>query len=507
MGGMPASLKLSLGVNLVGRAWAGAVAFLATPVYLHWLGRENFGLVAFCLLLQAVLGFVSAGLSDSANRKTSAVEKNGPAAVVEQQFAFIHLAWLVGLGLGVILAALSGWLARYWLRLDHVGADAAEHAIQLMAVVMALQVPIDLYVGIFLGARRHVTANFALAGNATLRALVTAGVVIFIAPTVTAFFLAQISASLVTVVICHAALRRGARGQAKPAWRATWPNVRASLHFSTGMTAVAFTGMLLGLADRIVLSRFLRLDEFGVYSVAVTLANLLYFLISPVSATYYPEFSRCIAGEQKERLVQLYHQACQCIAVLVFPAGMILVFFGREVLGLWTLNAAIAAEAAPVVALLVAVRMIGALNTIPYALQFAHGWFSLVLGSNVAAIILLLPVLCYLAVHFGAIGAATGYLVIALPFLGWIVWRMHRRLLQGEAGRWWWRDTAPSLGLAALLAGAWKYLEPGGLLRSGQLLWLGLASGVTLALVVFANPTFREQGVRFFRGPKTPQPA
>src|ERR1700690_438866 len=33
MAAMPASLKLSLGANLVGRSWAGAIAFLATPVY------------------------------------------------------------------------------------------------------------------------------------------------------------------------------------------------------------------------------------------------------------------------------------------------------------------------------------------------------------------------------------------------------------------------------------------------------------------------------------------
>ena len=503
MGGMRASLKLSLGVNLVGRTWAVAVAFLATPIYLHWLGRENFGLVAFCLLLQAVLGFVSAGLSDSANRKTSAVEKDGPAAVVEQQFAFLHLAWLVGLGLGVVVAGLSGWLAHHWLQLDQIGAGSAQRAILLMAVVMALQVPIDLYIGIFLGARHHVAANFALAGTATMRALVSVGAVIFIAPTITVFFIAQIAASLIAVVVCHVALRRGARGQAKPAWRTTWSNVRASLDFSRGMTAVTFSGMLLGLADRIVLSRFLRLDEFGVYSIAVTLANLLYFLISPVSATFYPEFSRCIAQEQKDRLIQLYHQACQCIAVLVLPAGKILVFFGREVLGVWTLNSAIATEAAPVVALLVAVRMIGALNTIPYAVQFAHGWFSLVLGSNVAAIILLLPVLCYLAIHFGAIGAATGYLVIALPFLGWMVWRLHRRFMQGEAAHWWWRDTAPSLALSAVVAGGVKYLEPGGLMRTGQLLWLGFASASTLLIVAVANPTFRDQGRRFFRGPRT----
>ena len=494
---MRVSLKMALGLNLTGRFWAGAASFLATPLYLHWLGRENFGLVGFCLLLQAVLGFVSSGLADSANRKTAAAEKDGPASMAQEQRVFLHLAWLLGLGVGLVLAGFSGWLARHWLVLDHVAPDTAQRAIQLMALLIALQTPIDLFTGIFLGARRHVAANLTLAGNATLRALLTTGALIFVEPTIEAFFAAQLATSLITILVCYAVLRRGSLGPVRVTWRMTWVDLRASFHSSRGMTAIAFTTVVLGLADRIVLSRFLRLDEFGVYSLAVTLANLLYFLISSVSATFYPEFSRSLAQGAHGKLAELYHQACQCMAVLVFPAGCIMIFFSREVLDLWTHNGAIAAEAAPVVAVLVATRMIGALNTIPYALQYAHGWTSLILGFNTTAIVVLLPLLCYLAIQLGAIGAALGYLVISLPFLAGIVWRMHRRLLRGEAAAWLWCDTAPSLGLAVLIAGAWKYVEPVGFTRGGQLLWIGVASATTLGLVLLANPTARAQGGKF----------
>jgi O-antigen/teichoic acid export membrane protein len=490
---MPGSLKFSLGLNFAGRFWAGAVAFLATPVYLHWLGRESFGLVGFCLLLQAILGFVSAGLADAANRETAAAAQNGTAAVAAQQLAFMRLAWLVGLGLGGVVAGLSGMLARHWLTLDQVGADSAQRAIQLMAALMALQIPIDLYVGVFLGARRHLAANLAMAGGATLRAVVTVAALAFVEPTIKAFFLAQIAASLLTAAACHVALRRGAPGEARPTWQTTWSKLRASFQFSAGMTAIAFTSMLLGQADRIVLSRILRLDEFGVYSIAVTLANLLYFLISPVQAVYYPELSRCIVQKQREPLTELYHQACQFMAVLVFPTGLIMAFFSRDVLGWWTFSATVAAEAAPVVAVLVAVRMIGGLNTMPYALQFAHGWISLVLGSNTAAIVVLLPVLCYLALQWGAMGAALGYLLIGLPFLGWIVWRMHRRMLPGELSRWIWRDTMPSFAVALVVAGAGKFFEPSGLAPAGRFLWVALASAISLGAVVLANAFMRSQ--------------
>jgi O-antigen/teichoic acid export membrane protein len=490
---VPRSLKKSLGLNFAGRIWAGVVSFLATPLYLHLLGREAYGLVGFGLLLQVVLGFFGVGLADSANRVAASPERDGKTAVATRLFMLVRLAWVTGLGLGVILASASGWLARHWLTLETLSPENATLSIRLMAALIALQVPVNLYVGVFLGSRRTLAANLIFAGGMTMQSLITIGALLSIAPTVEVFFAAQVVALFITAVAAHLLFREKILDRGAPAERMTWARVRASFLSSAGMTGVAFTGMILGQADRIILSRTLRLDDFALYSIAVALANSLYFLIGPVQTSYYPEFSRCIAPEHRSELAGLYHQACQRMAVLVLPFGAILAIFSREVLELWTSNPDVAKHAALMVSLLVAVRVIGAMNTMPYSLQFSHGWFGLVMGTNAAAIALLLPVLYLLAVRFGGVGAAGGYLLVALPFLGWIVWRMHRRLLPGELGRWIWRDTGPSLVLAVALVGLWKLAEPAGLARLGSFLWIASAGVSTFAIVAFANPSLRAQ--------------
>ena len=472
------------------------MSFIATPLYLHWLGVEAYGLVGFYLLLQGVTGFFSAGLTDAANREIAAQEALGGEQVLAKWAGFGRAAWLLGLTLGLAVAAGSGWLATHWLTLDRVSIASARHAILLMAALLALQVPLDFYVGALLGSRRHVPANLVLAGTATIRA--GAGVLglALWAPTAEVFFWSQLLASLAMVLVCEGSLRPAGAG-----WRgaAPWSSLRASFRFSAGMTAVAFTGMILSQADKVVLSRALRLEEFGLYSLATTLANLLYFLIGPVQAAYYPEFTRRVAPAQVEPLTALYHQACQRMAVLVMPAGAVLLFFARDLLALWTARPDFAEKAAPVVMFLVGARLIGAVNTMPYTLQFAHGWTSLVVKSNLAAVVLFVPLLYLLAMREGAVGAAAGYFLLSLPFLGVIVWRMHRRLLPGELGRWLWRDTLPPLVLALGVAGAWRLLQPAGLAPAGRWLWLALASAFTLGLVVLANPATRGQVAALWR--------
>ena len=487
---MAVSLKASLGVNFAGRFWAGIVGFIATPLYLKWLGVEAYGLVGFYLLLQAVTGFFGAGLTSAANREIAAESPRAGGNLAAKLVGFGRTAWALGLILGLGVGLSSEWLATHWLTVDRISPDAARRSILLMAPLLALQVPLDFYVGALQGMHRPALANLTMAGTATARALAGVLGLIFWTPTIETFFWSQLLASLGLVLACELWVRPVGHW-----WRGPmpWANLRQSFRFSAGMTAVAFTGMVLSQTDRVVLSRALRLEDFALYALATTLANLLYNLIAPVQATYYPEFSRQVAASQSSRLAAIYHQACQRMAVVVMPAGAVMLFFARDLLALWTGRPDYAAKAAPAVMLLVGSRMISGLNSLPYALQYAYGYTSLVLKTNLVSIGVFIPLLYVLAQKFGAVGAAGGYLLLSLPFLVVIVWRTHRRLLPGEAGRWLWQDTAPPLGLALLTAGIMKWLQPADLNRPGQLLWLLLASATTLGLVVAVNPASRAQ--------------
>ncbi len=494
---MASPLNSALAVNFAGRLVMGMVSLVVTPLYLHLLGAEGFGLIGCYLLAQAILGFASAGLADAANREAARAQRSGLGSGALHGYAVI--AGGVGLAVGALLAAASGLIATHWLSLSVLSPATVRESLCWIAVLIGLQVPFDFFVGVCLGSQRYVAANAMLAGTALVRAV--AGVIVLqhYAANLPMFFISQaivllgamLWAAVDFVRILPASSSVTMLEELRVAWRVP-----------AGLTAVAFTGMLLGQLDRLVVSRTLSLEDFGYYSVATTLANTLYFLIGPIQAAYFPEFSRHTGVDDQARLEQLYHEGCQRMAVVVIPVGMILVFFSRDVIVLWTSRAAVADMIAPVVAFLVGARLVGALNTLPYSLQFAHGWTSLVLGANLVALGTLAPGVIFLAGSFGATGAAAGYFLLSLPFLAFILWRTHRRLLPGAARRWLLRDTGPSLVAALLVAGTARLMQPAELQPGIRLAWLLAASAATLLVTVSLHAPSRDAVARWLRLPR-----
>jgi hypothetical protein len=113
------------------------------------------------------------------------------------------------------------------------------------------------------------------------------------------------------------------------------------------------------------------------------------------------------------------------------------------------------------------------------------------LTANLVAAATLAPGVMLLAQVRGAAGAAQGYFVLSLVFLAVIVWQLHRRLLPGEGGRWFWRDNLPYLLVSFFCAGVGKLAQPAGLSPGLRLAWLVGVSLFTLTVTVCVNTSMR----------------
>jgi hypothetical protein len=135
------------------------------------------------------------------------------------------------------------------------------------------------------------------------------------------------------------------------------------------------------------------------------------------------------------------------MAALIWPVTGVFVYFAPQLLGLWTGDAQTADQTAPIVRLLLVGTALNGMMHVPYALQLAHGWTSLNLRLNVMLIALLVPGLAFAVQYWGATGAAAVWAILNMLYVLLGVPLTHRRLLTGEAGRWFFR------GLVVPLAG------------------------------------------------------
>lgn len=445
--------------NFAGTGWNAAVTLALVPFYLHVLGAEGFGLVGFFTTLSSVLWLFDLGLSTTLNRELASMKPSGSQAFrardLVKTLATLYWGFAALLALTVMLSA--PWLASRWLQPESLAVESVTSSIRLMALVIGLQFPFAIYAGGLLGIHRHVALNGVIVAAVTVRGVVTVLVLTLVSSTVEAFFICQLAAWALQTAATRAALLRYLPAETDSGKFRT-EQLRRLARFAIGITVITAAGALLTQIDKIVLSRLLSLQDFGYYVLASTLATGLSVIAAPFFASIFPRFTQLVSNGEEELLRLTYHQTAQRLSLLVLPAAVVLALFPREILMLWTGSGDIAVRSAPLLTLLSVGFAANAVMHIPYALQLAHGWTRLALSLNVAGVIFLVPLSILGARQFGGMGTATVWLALNLLYVSAGVPLMHRRLLRGEAGRWYLQDVGVPLAIALLIAVPARFL-------------------------------------------------
>ncbi len=75
-------LRTNVFANFLGRFSGLTLGLLFTPLYIHYLGIEAYGLIGFYLTLQGSMTFLEMGLSRACNREISRLSGQGKAGIV-----------------------------------------------------------------------------------------------------------------------------------------------------------------------------------------------------------------------------------------------------------------------------------------------------------------------------------------------------------------------------------------------------------------------------------------
>jgi O-antigen/teichoic acid export membrane protein len=479
------ALRRDTFANLVGRGWAALAGLVFVPVYIKLLGVEAYGLVGFAATLQVGISLLDVGLATTLNRelaraqsgtrgeesRTDAQQRRDLVRTLEVPY------WIAALAIVAFVELTAPTIAQRWLHPDRLPTESVANAIRLIGLTIALQFPFTLYEGGLLGMGRQVVLNALLVIGATLRFGAVIGVLVWISPTVEAFFVWQVAITAIqTMVGAWLLWSKLPEGTTRAHFR--WNVLAGIWRFAAGMAGVTLTAVALTHMDKLVLSKLLTLTEFGYYTLAAAATGVLYMLFLPLFQAVFPRFSQLVALGDNRPLSLLYHRSAQAMGVLVIPAATVFALFAREIMLLWTRSPEAAEATRVVVALFAIGTALHGLTNIPYALQLAAGWTRLALYTNVVAIIVLLPAIIVLAGRYGVVGAGIVWVALNVGYATIGVGIMHRRLLRGELTRWYVADVGLPLVASVAAAALVRVAVP----TPSSL--LGLAATVTGAIVV-----------------------
>ena len=484
-----AALRRNILANYLGQIWMAAMAVIFLPQYLHILGGEAFGLVGLMLSFQAILQLFDFGIGGATNRELARRAHTPALGDTSRDLVRTSevMIWLLAAAVALLMWLASSLLANHWLHLRSITPGQAGTAIAIMGVAIALLWPSTFYANCLSGLERQPQLNATLAVFATLR---YAGVlpVLWVLPSIEAFLcwhaLVGAAQSLVTAWMVWRYLPPGQR----PA-RFTRKAWQESRRFAGGLFAIGVLALGVSQVDRLVLTSLRPLEEMGYYTLALSVAAGLGRMVQPMFNALYPRFSRQVAQHDSAGLLELYHLSSQYLAVVIASVAAVLVVFAHDLLFLWTGDADLVTKVAPALKLLVLGSALNGLMNIPYALQLAHGWTRLAAGLNAVSLALGVPLCMWAVARYGMEGAALPWLLANLiSVVVGIPW-MHRRLLPGQALRWYLQDNLPPIVAGVGVALTLHALLPTLTRNMAGLAWLGLAGGTTLlACALAASP-------------------
>lgn len=470
------------------------MSFAFIPIYINYLGIEAYGLIGIYALLQTWLGLLDMGMTPTLSREMARFMGGGHDAVSIRDllrtiegiagFAAICMVWGVW--------AASGWLASDWLQAGNLSTDAVAKAFSIMGLVAGLRFFSNIYGNAIIGLQRQVLSNFWNAIFATVRGVGAVGILVWVSPTIEAFFLWQAVVSIMTLLslagLTYRLLPCGERGG-----RFSWLALRSVWRFAGGIMTQLLLTLLLTHVDKILLSRMLTLSEYGRYTLAATAAGALYMLITPIVIAWYPKLTELYTKDDQNGLIAIFHKGAQLVTVIASSAALVVMLFAQTLLQLWTRDLELATAVAPLLSVMIFGNLIKGFMWMPYHTQLAHGWTGLAIRVDSVAVLLVIPAILWVVPRWGALGAA--WIGVSLNIACMIVTAqiMYRRILVKEKWSWLINDILMPLLVAFLAAITTRAVfgQPEGIFE--QLAVLIFAASFTLTAAILAGDITRKQ--------------
>lgn len=490
------TLKNNVVANYLGGAWTILMGVAFVPVYIKFLGVEAYGLIGVYVAIQSWVALLDMGMTPLINREMArycAGERDDTTIrrllrTLEWVYVLVVLAIVFG---AVVFAAP---IAHSWFRLEDLDQTSVANAIRIIGVTIALRWFMGLYRGAVLGLQDQVWLSKTLAALATLRGIGVIPIIAVLSPTLEAFFLFQaFTATCELIVVARRTYTTLPQARAPVGFDLS--ELKSVWHFAAGVFGINVFATILMQADKILISAMLPLRFLGYYTLATSVCSALSALTTPIINSGYPRMSELIAQGHDELLVITYHKLSQVLATALVSAGIVIAVFAPELLMLWTQNEQVALASAGVLTVFALGSVLNGISSLPYFLQLAHGHTRLMLSLNIAAVIILVPLLYWGLGRYGVSAGAYAWLALNLGYICVGVPLMHRRYLERELTPWLTHSLLLPFGLVLASSLALRYVagEPVFANWSRNAVTLGLASMLAIATALLSTPLGREK--------------
>ena len=195
-----------------------------------------------------------------------------------------------------------------------------------------------LYIGGLLGLEYQMKANKFLIAWGIIRNGLVILIILYI-PTLEVFFIWQTLSTIIFAIILKFVLNKsllGVCGFFEFNFTIKKSVLKKIMKFAGGMFLISLIASINSQLDKVFISKFLSIETLGYYTLATSLAMLIFVVIGPVSIASLPRFTSMVSKSKNHEAELLFKKINTFISIFAFSVMANMCFFSEELIWIWT---------------------------------------------------------------------------------------------------------------------------------------------------------------------------
>lgn len=406
-------MKKNVIANVIGKFWSIFSSFLFVPLYIKYLGFESYSIISFTLVISGFMAILDSGLTSTLSREFSRVDKSRSEKI--KVFGTLETLFL-----GVVFTAIlilfifSNFIANNWINLTSYKPEFIAYLLKFVSFEIGFQLLLRFYVGGLLGLEKQIAANlFQILWGVVRNGIVI--IAIIFNPTLEMFFAWQTISTIFITFLLSLYLRKILTGKIKFAEFQLNKEVLAEVwKFAAGILLIGFVASINTQLDKLVISKLLRVESLGYYSMAVAISSGIYIIVSAFSAAFQPRFTSLYSAQKRQEAKELFFNINIFVSVIIFTLMSIMIFFASDLIWVWTGKKNLIEKVAYIIPITSLSYAFLSMQIVPFNIAIANGYTKLNTILGIVSLFLTLPGYYILTKRFEVFGAAATFCVVQI---------------------------------------------------------------------------------------------
>lgn len=483
-------MKTNIIANIIGKFWSVFSNLIFIPLYIKYLGMENYAVISFAILLNGVLVLLDGGLSATLSREMAKTGNNSDKIKLLQTLESCYLS-IVAL-FAVLLILSADYWAYHWLKLGNVSPEKVAVYIRIFGIGILFQLFNNFYIGGLLGLEKQVQANvLQVIWGVVRNALVV--LAIYFYPNLYVFFGWQTIATIIFCIIIRKSLYKNLQHKAGFRFQIDFGILSELRNFALGILLIMLVSVINTQLDKLIISKMMNIENLGYYTLSVAIATGIVTIINPIAVASLPRLTTLYSEQRIFEAQTLYHRLARWVSVVVFSLMSVLFLFAEKTLFAWTGDMEIAQKATVSLPFLALGFGMLALQYIPFNIAVANAYTILNNIMGISGLLITIPCYWFGFRYFGVQGVAMAFGCTQTLFTFVYLYFIGRKYFNPNAV---WQMFTKELLLPLIVAFAlsllFKQIAIPTHNRWLELLQLSLIGAIVLAVTILATIPFEE---------------